>query len=286
MGKLRSAIGCLVAVLVCACDEPVADLRLEEQTVTPEFRQWKLPARLREISGLALTTDERLLAVTDEIAIVYELDFLQGRVVKSFALGDPVVRGDFEGIALLNDVVWLLTSDGTLYATAEGTDGSSMTYSRHETGLGDYCEFEGLAADKAAGSLLLSCKNAKRKKNVLKIFELSVSGSTVQQVRSIDLPEKAIEKQIDKKRINPSGISIDPRSGEWVLVAARQDALVRLTPAGELSGAIILKKKGRHRQAEGIEITADGRLLIADEGGDGRARLAVYAAGWEAIWGQ
>jgi hypothetical protein len=67
-------------------------------------------------------------------------------------------------------------------------------------------------------------------------------------------------------------------TGEWVLIAARQDALVRLTADGGLSDAIILKKKKRHKQAEGIEITADGRTLIADEGRDGRARLAVYPA--------
>jgi uncharacterized protein YjiK len=92
------------------------------------------------------------------------------------------------------------------------------------------------------------------------------------------VPERSIIDMIDKKRFNPSGIAIDPKSGERVLVAARQDALVRLTSEGILSSAIILAKKSRHKQAEGIEITSDGRMLIADEGGDGRARLAVYPA--------
>lgn len=274
----RQSIGCLLALAICACGTEQLDLQLEEETVTPDFRQWKLPVRLREISGLALTDDERLLSITDEIAIVYELDFLAGKIVKTFALGDPMVRGDFEGITVLDDVVWLMTSDGRLFATAEGPDGSNMTYSRHDTGLGDYCEFEGLTADKSAGTLLLLCKDAK-KGQALKVFEVSVSGSEVNQIRDVELPEKPIEDMLDKNRVNPSGISIDPQTGEWVLVAARQEALIRLTPSGELSEAIILKKKGRHRQPEGIEITADGRILIADEGGDGRARLAIYAAG-------
>jgi uncharacterized protein YjiK len=79
------------------------------------------------------------------------------------------------------------------------------------------------------------------------------------------VPERSIIDMIDKKRFNPSGIAIDPKSGERVLVAARQDALVRLTSEGILSSAIILAKKSRHKQAEGIEITSDGRMLIADE---------------------
>ncbi len=60
------------------------------------------------------------------------------------------------------------------------------------------------------------------------------------------------------------------------MVAARQHAIVQLSRDGGLINAIILPKKKRHRQAEGVEITNDGRLLIADEGGDGNARLAVY----------
>ena len=92
------------------------------------------------------------------------------------------------------------------------------------------------------------------------------------------MPQRAIAGSIDKKRINPSGVAVDPATGERVLIAARQNALVRLTADGALSEAIILQKKGRHRQAEGIEMTRDGRMLIADEGSDGRARLAVYPA--------
>lgn len=217
--------------------------------------------------------------MTDERAVVYELDYERGKIVKSFALGDPVVRADFEGIAVLNDVVWLMASDGRLFATADGPDGSKMRYRKYETGLGDYCELEGLAQNTVAGTLLLACKETHKKKDDLMIFELSVSGDDIERLRSVTLPEESIADRIDKKRISPSGITVDPQTGEWVLIAARQDALVRMTADGDLLEAIILKKKGRHRQAEGIEITADGRMLIADEGGGGRARLAVYPAG-------
>ncbi len=111
------------------------------------------------------------------------------------------------------------------------------------------------------------------------IFELAVTQGDVEELRRVTVPEAEIEDRIDKKELNPSGIAIDPQTGKWVLIAARQHALVRLNADGGLSDAIILEKKGRHRQAEGIAITRDGRMLIADEGGNGRARLAVYPAG-------
>ncbi len=242
------------------------------------FKQWKLPKKLREISGLALTPDERLLAVNDEKAIVYELDYHDGRIIKSFAFGDPVVRADFEGIAVLQDKIWLMTSDGLLFAAVEGRDGRHVRYKKYDTGHGDYCELEGLAQDRAAETLILACKQAKSKNNELMLFEWSASNSGIEHVRDVVVPERSIAGMIDKKRINPSGIAIDPQTGERVLVAARQRAVVRLTADGVLSEAIIRLKKGRHKQAEGIEMTRDGRLLIADEGSGGRARLAVYPA--------
>lgn len=265
--------------MVAACGSEPADMSSRQPADPDAFRQWRLPDRLREISGLALTPDGRLLAVTDESAIVYELDHSKGSILKAFGLGDPVVRGDFEGIAVLGDTVWLMTSDGRLLAATEGPDGRNVPYERYDTGLGDYCELEGLAQDRAAQTLLLACKEAKSKYDDLRIFELSLSAGRVERVRDVVVPEKSIAARIGEKRVNPAAIAVDGQTGEWVLVAARQAALIRLRADGSLSEAIILDKKGRHRQPEGIELTGDGRMLIADEGARGRARLAVYPAG-------
>lgn len=77
-------------------------------------RQWRLPDALREISGLALTPDGHLLAVADERAVIYELNYVDGKLVRAFAFGEPPLRGDFEGIAWLNERVYLVTSEGML----------------------------------------------------------------------------------------------------------------------------------------------------------------------------
>jgi len=267
----------LLTLMVSACSAETPETLESDGSDQGDFKQWKLPKRLREISGLALTPDERLLAVADEKAIVYELDYQEGKIIKSFALGDPPVRADFEGIAVLGDTIWLMTSDGLLFAAAEGADGRSVPYQKYDTDHGDYCELEGLAQDRATATLLLVCKQTKSKHDDLMIFEWSASIDGIEHNRDVAVPEALIIGIIDKKRISPSGIAIDPQTGDRILVTARQGALIRLTADGILSEAILLKKKGRHKQAEGIEMTRDGRLLIADEGGGGRARLAVYS---------
>ena len=245
------------------------------------LQQWKLPKKLKEISGLALTPDDRLFAVTDEKAIVYGLDYQQGKIVKAFTLGSPTVHGDFEGIAILNDVLYLVTSEGRIYATAEGNDGDKMQYKTYKTGLGKLCEIEGLAQDRQSGTLLLACKKSrvKGKGGKLSVFVWSPSAGKVLREREITIPEDDIAAKLDKKHISPSAIAVDPGTANLYVVASRQRAIIEMKPNGELITAIILPLADRHRQAEGIEITQDGRLLIADEGGKKKARLSVYAPG-------
>jgi uncharacterized protein YjiK len=274
--KPRFAKAALLTLVLFGCNaDPVANSAPQAKS-DDSFQQWKLPGKLREISGLALTGDERLFGVTDESAIVYEIDYEDGHLVKAFAFGDPVMRGDFEGIAVLDGRVWLMTSDGQLFSAIEGADGEHVQFQKFDTGLGRYCELEGLGQDRATNALFLACKETAAKSDELKTFVFSVTDDDVSPLNDIIVPEKAIAGLIDSKHVNPSGIAIEPESGRHIMVAARQRSIFQLSGDGKLLDAIILPKKKNHRQAEGIEITIHGRLLIADEGGDGKARLAVY----------
>lgn len=267
---------CGVLWLLASCDNANNQAYGNDANDDASFQQWKLPGKLREVSGLALTGDERLLAVTDEEAIVYEIDYETGSLVKAFALGDPTLRGDFEGIAVVDEHVWLMTSSGRLLQTLEGADGERMSFAEFDTNIGDYCEFEGMAATPGQQELLLACKEARANKNEPVIFRVSVAGGQASVTGRIELVEQRLAASIDKKQVKPSGLAIDPESAARVLLVAQHHALIYLDRDGAPIKGIILPGKGRHRQPEGIEITRDGRLLIADEGGDGAARLAVY----------
>jgi uncharacterized protein YjiK len=270
--SLRFVSIVLMALFAAACQS--------EQVPSSEsgsFQQWALPDKLREISGLALTDDGRLLAVSDEEAIVYEIDYRNGTLVKAFAIGEPTVRGDFEGIAVLAGKVWIMTSKGWLYSFTEGADGQRVPYERIKTGLGNQCELEGLEADEQSGRLLLVCKESLKKKKGLRVFEWLVDGDPEQEAVEIDLPEDAMADSIGKKQVNPSGAAIDPATGNLIIVAARQHAIFELMRDGTLIDVIMRLDSKRHRQSEGISITADGRLIIADEANKGPARLAIYS---------
>lgn len=252
---------------------------LERSDLEAPPQQWRLPDKLNEISGLALTDDRRLLAITDETAIVYELDYGEGRLVKAFALGEPTEKGDFEGIAWFEGRVWLTTSRGRIYEAGEGADGERVPFRDYETGLGDACEIEGLAFRQPDRMLLLLCKKIKKKSGLgsLMIFAWSTETRELVPAKNIALPDRDIARALRMNRLNPSGIAIGEQSGNLVIVAARQHAVIELGPDGSFIAAKTLNAE-RHRQSEGIEILPSGDLLVADEGGEHRARLAVYAA--------
>lgn len=240
--------------------------------------QWQLPKRLREISGLALTPDGRLFAVDDEQAVIYQIDYTNGRLIKAFAVGKPVLRGDFEGIAYLGESLYLVTSDGMLLQVDEGDDGARVAHRKMDTGLGEQCEIEGLAQDPANGRLLLICKDVHKKADVevLSIYAWHPGSRGVDINDRLELPVDEILASIQTDDFHPSGIVVDPSSGSILIVAARQRAVIRLDQKGSFVSAIMLSPAKWHRQAEGIEITASGQLIISDEGGQSRARLTVY----------
>jgi len=240
--------------------------------------QWRLPDRLNEISGLALTPDGRLLSVDDEVAVVYELNYDDGHMVKAFALGKPVVKGDFEGIAVIDDLIYLTNSAGRVYISAEGADGQRVKFDNYDTGLGEYCEIEGLAQGTDNTRLYFLCKNPRTNSewNGLMLFAWDTVERKLRPDESFALPEEQILRQLQVDRISPSGLALDRRSGNWIIIASRQQALIELGYDGAFVGARILPLTNRHRQAESVELTNDGRLLIADEGGTHKARLAIY----------
>ena len=245
---------------------------LESDSMT----QWRLPDRLNEISGLAMTPDGRLLAVDDEIAVIYEIDYDNGKLVKAFALGKPVIKGDFEGIAVADGLVYLTTSSGRVYLFAEGADGQRVTFDNYDSELGAYCEIEGLVQSIDGSRLYFLCKKPRKNSEVrsLNLFAWDIAKRELLPDESIVLPEEKIMRQLRIDRFSPSGVTIDRQTGNRIIVASRQRVLAEITKDGKLVATRHLGPQ--HKQAEGIEMAIDGRLVIADEGRSHRARLAVY----------
>jgi hypothetical protein len=238
--------------------------------------RWLLPPELSEVSGLALTPDGRLFAHNDESARITELDYRRGTVIKQFFIGKQGLRGDFEGLAYAGDRFFLLSSDGMLYEFREGSDGERVDYTAHDTRLGKECEFEGVAYDSTANSLVLACKHVavKKFKDMLVLFRYRLGDSSGARLSELTVPLSEVIGKNPWKDFRPTDITIDPFTGNYVLVAAPEKGLLALTPAGVVLFSRPLA--GRHPQPEGIAITSDSILIIGDESIAAPGTITLY----------
>ena len=248
---------------------------LNEETAT----HWKLPTYLEEISGLAMTRDNRLLAHNDERGVIFEIDYQKGSIVKSFQLTDMKnpVASDFEGIATIDDQIYLVTSSGRLYECREGTAGESVLFNVYTTGVGRDCEIEGLAYDESKRALLLMCKDARSAdmEGKLAVYHWSIDEKQLKKDAHTVIPVVEFSQHIKGKKFQPSGIERHPMSGNYFIVAARQGAIAEITPGGQVVAVREFPAQW-HRQVEGITFAADGTLIVSDEGAGKRARLTLY----------
>jgi hypothetical protein len=240
-------------------------------------QRWRLPNRLGEISGLALAPDGHLLTHDDERSRIYRIDPREGEILARYELGDGGLRADFEAIAALDDVRFLIASNGTVFRFRDGSDDGSVPYEARVTWLRERCEVEGLTT--AGEQLLIACKETLlpglREHAV--VFGFDPARMEVDTVPRYVVPWDDIRAAGGPRRFNPSAIEYDRSTGHVLLLSGRQNAMLELDASGAILGVVRLDDD-RHRQPEGLALSPDGRLYVADEGGGGRARLAVYVS--------
>jgi len=236
--------------------------------------RFDLPGRLDEISGLAFTPDGRLFGHDDERGRVHEIDTADGSVGKRFSLGENAVRDDFEGIAIVGERFFLVSSRGRIYEFREAGDRESTEFIVSDTHLGAVCEIEGLDYDPIDDVLLLACKRAKPDDGNIVVHRIPMDPSRG-ELAPLRIDRSRLRAHDLDEDFDPSAIAVGP-TGTMILLAGRQAALIEVDRSGRIVFGVRLSK-ARHPQAEGLAFGPDGTLFIADEESGRDARLTVYA---------
>jgi uncharacterized protein YjiK len=279
----RPSVWLVLATFCLPAQSGGAPSRLERCLAAAPAHRWELPPLFREISGLALTGDGRLLFHNDEQALLAALDPDRGWILGTYRLGSPPVRGDFEGVAVAGQRLFLVTSDGVLYETvvpppSENRGEFVLRYRIHTTGLGERCEVEGLTYDPTDDTLLFACKTPRQKslRDAFTVFRWSLADERLAPADQISVPLDELKKGRPGKEFRGSGLDRDPVSGRLLAIAGADRAIAEFDAAGAVLATRALP--ARHRQAEGIVVTRDGRLIISDEGGrSAGGAVTVYA---------
>jgi uncharacterized protein YjiK len=235
---------------------------------------WIMPAQLREISGLALTSRGTVLTHDDNAGRVSEIDPKTGILLKAFSLvGNQ--KEDFEAIAIAGDDIYLMASDGKLFRFREGADGQQVQFMLFDTGLGKKCEFESLTYEADSTRLVMVCKRIldKQAPKDLVIYRMPLPLNRA-TFSVLHVPLKQVVGSNKWKNFRPSDITIDPFTRNYVIIASHEKGLLVLTPDGDVVRSEPLP--GDHRQPEGVAITKDSILLISDEANVKPAAITLY----------
>jgi uncharacterized protein YjiK len=243
----------------------------------PPLRRFTLEGDLDEISGLAVTGDGRLFAHDDESAVVYQLDYLTGTILKRFSLGSGFLEEDFEGIAIKQDTMFLVTSDGRILEFQEGTDRGHTRFQLHRTGLRQKNDVEGLEYDPDTDALLLACKGDPGKGfgEEKSVYSFSLSTRTLEGSPRFLISSKDLKPTTKKGSFAPSGIARHPVAGTYFVISANGQSVIELDSRGSVLAQAELPRTV-HSQPEGIAFAPDGAMIIANDGQGEGGSLVVH----------
>jgi hypothetical protein len=230
-------------------------------------KKWDMPKELREISGLSYIDGQRFACVQDELGKIFIYNAASSSVEKEILFG---AAGDYEGLAVVGEAVWVLRADGKLFEV-DNMNAAKPSVKEYGTHLILKQDPEGLCYDKKNKRLLIIIKGAEPGTENYKgvyAFDLNSKKMDQQPVFKIDLQHKVFTDRPDKKKnstINPSDISIHPVSGDMYITDGHDPQLLIADAGGSIKSLYGLNSK-EFAQPEGITFNSAGDLFISNEG--------------------
>jgi len=230
--------------------------------------KYNMHINLTEISGIAFHhgKNDSLYAEEDEDGKIYYLKLGDKKVSESrFAKS-----GDYEDIAICNNYVIMLKSDGSLFtflfSQLRNKDIPGVNKIKNILPEGEY---EGMYADEKTNKLYILCKQCSddKKKNVSGyVLQLQTDG-TVKQAGGFGIDAKSIEQLAGKKKgpFRPSALAKNTNTNEWYILSSVNKLLV-VTDANWVVKNAYPLKASMFIQPEGIAFDNQHNLYISNEG--------------------
>lgn len=253
-----------------------------------------LPDSLHEVSGVATIDSVTLACVQDENGIIFIYDLARGEIKHKYIFN---FDGDYEGVTVVGQTIYVLRSDGTLFEVADYAS-KNFRLTEHATGIPAH-DNEGLCHDPANGRLLIASKGrigkgrAFKDKRVIYGFDLKTKALSARPAFDFDLyaiKQFALREHIElvtKKKgkgkgkprmptikFKTSAICIHPKTQQLYLLSAAEHLLFIFSMDGTLQEIVALDP-AVYNKAEGISFFGNGDMLITNEGQGGKPTLLM-----------
>ena len=224
----------------------------------------------------------------DENGIIFIYDLQKKKILVEYHL---LPDGDYEGIALENNNLFVLRSDGILFKIADYKDSTRMV-AGFETGI-PAKNNEGLCFNKTTGKLLIACKSktitAKSNKDLREVYGFNIQKEELEaqpvlafnlsEIKNFARQEKSgsyDQKRVDELKLRISDIAIHPFTKELYVLSAKDHTLLIFSEHGEILHVEMLDPL-LFNKPEGITfIKESAELFISNEGGDGKPSILKF----------
>jgi hypothetical protein len=239
-----------------------------------------LPDALSEASGIAFYkgSSDTIYTQEDESANLFHFKLGdKNEIISKFGK-----KGDYEDLAISNEQVVLLRSDGVFVTFPFNQSHNAVVDTANEwKGLLPAGEYESISTNENTNQLFVLCKHSKDGSNDKckgYIFKISSDGSLVADGK-FQLDVKEIEAKSDDKKIDfrPSGLALNPCTNEWYIISSINKLLV-VTDSDWKVKEVYPLKPSIFRQPEGIAFDRDCNLYISNEKSEGaKASIMKFA---------
>lgn len=264
-------------LLTSSCRPKIRKIKSPEHYNFSKRQEFKLDITIREISGLAWDgKNDVYVAVNDEFGKLY---FLTEE--KKDVIGVPYPfagRGDYEDVAVVNGVPYILRSDGQIYQLLKDTSGAGYKVKSEKINLPGTNDFETLYYDADRKALIMICKNCGMDdKNTVSAFAYYPDsiGFDTRPVFTISAAEVTRLSKQKTSKLQPSAAAIHPILHKLFILSSASSQLVVTDLNGKVDSVYELGKK-LFPQPEGITFRKDGTMLISNEGIAAKATIVQF----------
>ncbi len=267
------------------CSEQALSKKIDFDLDQPD-RTIELPKALTEISGLSYHGGY-LYMIQDEDGDVFRMIPDKPDDIKREKFKD---KGDFEGIEYVEGKLYMMLSNGTVYA-CDVDDIDKDKVKKYETQFKAKDNIEGFGYDPVTRDLLIGTKRVDSKKNRalyrIPVDNLESEPNKFFEIDPAKLKEKLFKNAQSKlERVawqaafidysfHPSGIAIDPANRDIYVLSSPEPQLLVLDHKYAIKSLRPLDSK-KIKQPEGICFDSLGNLYISSEGRSGKANLFIF----------
>jgi len=269
----------LVLVVVCTgCHPKQRVLKSPPHYNFSVVLTYKLDLKLKEISGIAWDPKNNVfLAINDEKGNLFFLDKDIMIPPTEYSFCDDC-KGDYEDVAIMNGVPYILRSDGVITRFFKDSSGKAYGVEVGKISLSGTNDFETMYYDPGRKALVVICKSCAlddvKSVSAFAFYPDSI-GFDSKPLFVIDAVK--VERLAPHKtsKLQPSAAAIHPKLQKLFILSSASNQLVISDLDGNVESVFELSKK-LFPQPEGIAFKQNGDMYISNEGVSSKGTLLKF----------